>query len=330
MRPAIKAGLLWVWRDRDTLQIGIDPRRAVALRGMRGAAGLVGLLDGSRDLAQVFSAADERGIPRETVDRVIALLSQAGALHDFPAGALRGLPDGTRGRLEPELATVSLAHGDADGGAAVLARRQVAAVHVHGMGSVGSGVASLLSAAGVGQVTITGAVDGEAVGAAEQMCQDRRNRPHTSPRPGLAVLAGSQHPELSAALMRERIPHLAASAGEAIGVVGPFVLPGESACLRCLDLARADRDPAWPFILAQAAGRDPSPPACDAILATTVAAQATAQALIFIDRGAASSAVTNGTLELVLPGWQWRRRTWNPHRDCGCSRRTETCPRMRE
>ena len=33
MRPAIKAGLLMVWRDPDTLQIGIDPRRAIALPG---------------------------------------------------------------------------------------------------------------------------------------------------------------------------------------------------------------------------------------------------------------------------------------------------------
>lgn len=49
MRPAIKPGLLVVWRDRDTLQIGIDPRRAVALTGMGRAAGLIGLLDGSRE-----------------------------------------------------------------------------------------------------------------------------------------------------------------------------------------------------------------------------------------------------------------------------------------
>jgi hypothetical protein len=28
--------------------------------------------------------------------------------------------------------------------------------------------------------------------------------------------------------------------------------------------------------------------------------------------------VTNGTLELVLPGWQWRRRTWRPQPQCGC------------
>ena len=40
----LKRGLLPVWRDRDTLQIGIDSRRAVALTGMAGAAWVIGLL----------------------------------------------------------------------------------------------------------------------------------------------------------------------------------------------------------------------------------------------------------------------------------------------
>ena len=88
--------------------------------------------------------------------------------------------------------------------------------------------------------------------------------------------------------MRARIPHLAASADEAIGVVGPLVIPGRTACLRCLDLTRADRDPAWPLILAQLDGRQPDPPACDAPLAAAVAAQAAAQALTFIDRAVAA------------------------------------------
>jgi bacteriocin biosynthesis cyclodehydratase domain-containing protein len=119
------------------------------------------------------------------------------------------------------------------------------------------------------------------------------------------------------------VPHLAASASEAIGVVGPLVLPGRSACLRCLDLARTERDPAWPLILAQLASQAATDPlGCDTLLATMVAAQAAAQALAFLDQGAeAAAAVTNGTLELVLPGWQWRRRTWQPHPQCGCQRR---------
>ena len=100
-------------------------------------------------------------------------------------------------------------------------------------------------------------------------------------------------------------------------MAGPLVLPGRSACLRCFDLARAERDPAWPLILAQLAQDAPGPPACDAVLAAAAAALATGQALDFIDRGRAE-AVTNATLELVLPGWQWKRRSWQPHHRCGC------------
>jgi bacteriocin biosynthesis cyclodehydratase domain-containing protein len=141
-------------------------------------------------------------------------------------------------------------------------------------------------------------------------------------RPDLAVLVGRQPLDLRASLMRELIPHLAASADEAIGIVGPLVIPGRTACLRCMDFTRTDRDPAWPLILAQLAGRAPDPLACDAPLAAAVAAQAAAQALAFIDRAAAAEAVTNGTLELFLPEWQWRRRTWPRHRDCACGSTT--------
>ncbi|MGH3157330.1 MAG: hypothetical protein ACRDNF_12235, partial [Streptosporangiaceae bacterium] len=137
-------------------------------------------------------------------------------------------------------------------------------------------------------------------------------------RPDIAVLTGQHGPELAARLLAARVPHLTATADEAIGVVGPLVVPGRTACLHCLDLARTERDPAWPLIMAQLIGRQPVTPACDCVLATSVAAQASAQVLAFVDRGGRADAVTNGTLELVLPGWQWRRRTWRPHPGCGC------------
>jgi hypothetical protein len=132
------------------------------------------------------------------------------------------------------------------------------------------------------------------------------------------VLTDTFRRDLPAALLRSQLPHLAVSADEAIGVVGPLVLPGRSACLRCLDLTRAERDPAWPLILAQLASRATNPAACDAVLAAAVAAQATAQVLAVIDRGPAAAASVNGTLELVLPGWRWRRRTWPTHPRCDC------------
>ncbi len=64
MRLALKPGLLPVWRDDDTLQIGIDPRRAVAVAGIGRAAALIGLLDGSRD-----RAGDDRRRRRATASR---------------------------------------------------------------------------------------------------------------------------------------------------------------------------------------------------------------------------------------------------------------------
>jgi bacteriocin biosynthesis cyclodehydratase domain-containing protein len=110
-------------------------------------------------------------------------------------------------------------------------------------------------------------------------------------------------------------------ASEAIGVVGPLVRPGGTACLRCLDLARAERDPAWPLVLAQVTGRDPDPSGCDPILEATVAAQAAAVAVAVADRAPLALAAVNGTLELVLPAWQWRRRSWRPHPGCACGSR---------
>jgi hypothetical protein len=57
------------------------------------------------------------------------------------------------------------------------------------------------------------------------------------------------------------------------------------------------------------------------VLAAAVAAQAAAQALAYLDQAAPGAVVINGTLELVLPDWQWRRRSWAAHPHCRCSRR---------
>ena len=303
MRPALKPGLLPVWRDRDTLQIGIDPRRAVALTRMAGFAWFIGLLDGSRDRQQLIQAVTDEGIPAQTAERVLALLTAAGAIDDFPASTLRALPQPLRSRLAAEIATVSLAHRDGDGGARTLARRTAGQIRIDGGGRTATAIASLLTTSGVGQVIVDGAPGTALTGP---------------PLPDLAILTDRPSAGLQDWLMREQIPHLAVSASEAIGVVGPLVVPGRTACLRCLDLTRADRDPAWPLILAQLSGRKPNPVGCDAALAAAVAAQAVFQALALIDRAGSADAVTNGTLELVLPGWQWRRRTWPRHPRCSC------------
>jgi hypothetical protein len=439
VRPALKQGLIPVWRDRDTLQVGIDSRRAVALTGLGGAAWLLSLLDGSRDRAQVIAAAVDRGLPAGLADRVLTLLAAAGALDDYPAGTLRSLTQAERARLAPELADASLAHGDTDGGARILARRQAARIHVCGPGPVAPAITAILTKAGVAEAISTstwpvpppaarpgeprpidqrsrrpapsrarrpasaggppppaspsvrttspgsrreddappdgpaaspdeagvtmarrpaaGARSGRVASAAlaprppsgdrakpgsllpgrraaspgGRAGQDERRPAGTGrqargllagrePRPDLVVLVGVPDPQVGERLVADGLPHLVAAGGEAIGVVGPLVVPGRTACLRCLDLTRAELDPAWPLILAQLAGRQANPPACGAVLTASVAAQAAAQALLFVDRPGRAGPAWNGTLELEMPGWQWRRRTWPPRPDCICAR----------
>ncbi len=306
MRPALRPGLLPLWRDRDTIQIGVDPRRGAALTGVGTAAAVIELLDGSRDRAQVIAAATELGVPVELAERMLTLLAGAGMLIDFPAATVRALPDERRQLLLPELAAASLARMDSDGGGQMLARRAAATVQISGDGPLPAAIAQVLTSSGV---TVWRAP------LAQARPQGERAAP---PAPAFVVLTGLHPPEPVIQLLRDQIPHLAVSAGEAIGTVGPLVRPGTTACLRCLDLARTDRDPAWPLILAQLGRRRPDPPACDAVLTVAVTAQAAAQVLHFVDRPELTGPAENATLELVQPGWQWRRRSWPAHAACIC------------
>jgi len=299
VKPALRLGLLPLWRDKDTVQIGVDPRRAVAISGMSGAAEVIRLLDGSRDRDQLIAEAGRRGVPARVTERIIGLLAVASAIVDFPSEVLRSMPPELRRQLMPVLATASLSAQDADGGASVLARRSSCTVQVRGDGPVAALVADLLTRSGLA--------------AAGPASDPRRASP-----PDLLVLVGRPSLDETTRLLRSRQPYLVVDASEAIGVVGPLVRPGVTACLRCIDLVKAQRDPAWPLILAQLADRSADPCGCDAVLATSVAAQAAAQAVAFADRSQLPPATVNATLELVLPSWQWRRRSWLPHPACIC------------
>jgi bacteriocin biosynthesis cyclodehydratase domain-containing protein len=300
MRPALRSGLLPLWRDRDTVQVGVDPRRAIAISGMRGAAEIIQLLDGSRSREQVVAVATERGVPAALTERVIMLLATGDAIIDFPADTLRSMPGELRRELAPVLAVAALSGGDGDGGVRMLGRRAMTAVGVCGSGPIADLTTDLLTRSGL---------------SARASSPERLSDGNAS---DLMVLVGYPPPDCLAELVRMRVPHLAVCVSEAIGVVGPLVQPGVTACLRCLDFARAERDAAWPLILAQLPVSRMDLTSDDALLATAVAAQAAGQAVAFADRSGVADATRNGTLELALPDWQWRRRTWPPHPACSC------------
>lgn len=336
MRPLLTPAARRLWRDQETLQLGRTPGRAVVLTGVDGAArGLLGLLDGTRDHDAVVLAARDGGCPPPRTERMLTLLDSAGLLEDAAAdrSALRVLVRDERDRLTADLRSLELA-GAADA-LRVVSRRLGARVVVEGAGRVGAAVAALLASSGIGAVDIIdeGLTRPEDCGAGGLRLTDIGRRRGEAARdliatlapsvrtaplvlPDLVVLApaaGLPHPDPP-----RLVPHLLAEVRDGTGIVGPLVQPGIGACLHCLDLARTDRDPDWPAIAAQLSMPAPGVAPCDAGLAAAVTAQAVLQTLSLVD-GLEPPATIGGTLELTLPGWRWRRRSWQVHPACECA-----------
>jgi bacteriocin biosynthesis cyclodehydratase domain-containing protein len=336
MRPVLKPALRRLWRDPSTLQLGISGPHAVVLAGLTPTdRSVLALLDGSRDIDGVLDAADTMGVERASAQRLLATLDQVGALDDAAVPApTRGEDD--RQRLEPDLLALSLRHRGAGAAASVLERRRHAVVAVHGAGRVGAEAAMLLAAAGVGTLACLDEtplrLSDVSPGGLPRIVNGTRGsitalRAHrftamartTTTRPDRATLAlltpasSEALPEIVTGVRDE--PHLLAYVRETVGVVGPLVIPGETPCLRCLALARGERDPHWPLLSAQLIGEPVTEP-CEVALAALVASLAALQALAFLDGDSPLSPgrvleydATNGTL---------RSRTVGVHPACGC------------
>ncbi|MEU3841881.1 TOMM precursor leader peptide-binding protein [Streptomyces sp. NPDC028635] len=358
MHPVVKPALRRGWRDLNTVQFGMTPAHAMTLGPVDTATGsFLELLDGTRGLPLLREQAPRMDLPDGHVDRLVERLARAGLLDDARGGGqaaatLRADKDALD-RLRPDLESLSLTTSEPGEAISLLAARRSARVQVRGAGRVGSAVAALLSAAGVGEVDVrdTGRVEPwdvapcgvpvEAVGerrdeaarrTARRAAPDRppRRTPRSrleddepvlslviiAPRDDVAVHAPA--PSAADALVASGTPHLYAGVVEATGVVGPLVVPGESACAGCLDRDRTDRDEAWPRMIAQwRSGRQRPVRPCDLTLATTVAGLAAAHALAFLDRR--SVAAADMRWEVSLPGLQWHARPVWPHPDCPCA-----------
>src|SRR5256885_11680544 len=75
VRPMLKPALRRLWRDDTTLQLGVDPARAVVLTGVGPTeARLLAALNGTLDRAGVFRAAEELGVPPAATHRLLDVL----------------------------------------------------------------------------------------------------------------------------------------------------------------------------------------------------------------------------------------------------------------
>ncbi|MGY1804800.1 ThiF family adenylyltransferase [Blastococcus sp. SYSU D00922] len=339
--PLLPAGTPLL-RDGDgSVQVGgVDGTDGLALRPDGAAVvALLRGLDGRRAQKAVLADAVEAGLDPAVVSGVLGGLRSAGLLVDLDAADLLAADAGpaAAARTAAELPAASARPGG------WRARRQ-AAVVVEGATRVGTPLAAMLAASGIGRVAVrdtglTAAGDAvvgglsaadegrpRALAAADAV---RRASPLTDLRPlgsdaaaDLVVLARpwAASDPLAAGVHRAGVPHLVATVRGETGVVGPLVVPGVTSCLQCADLHRRDADPRWPRLAAQLTGSDP-PPSGATITCLLTAATAALQVLAYLD-GTSAPGVLAATVELRPPHLTPRVRRWPAHPACPCGAAT--------
>lgn len=125
-------------------------------------------------------------------------------------------------------------------------------------------------------------------------------------------------PRLVTDLVRMRTAHLQVRLRDGRGVVGPFVLPGRTSCLRCADLTRCDYEPEWPLLSAQLLGTV-GQASTATVLATAAFALAQLESLIDgIDPALPETADCTMELNFAAAGTTVHTRLWSKHPHCDC------------
>lgn len=289
-------------------RLGLDPDAGLVVDGLHPALALMlDELDGAVEVARLVAGAERRGAPAGAVENLLRRLLDADALVDARA------PQRSRDR---RAGSTVLVVGDGPLTAGIvtgLVQAGVGTVHVTARGTVREadlGTGLLDADRGRDRGTAIGAAAARLVPGAGVGPPPRRSVPD------LVVFGDAQapDPEAVARLVVDGAAHLLVRLRDGTGVVGPLVLPGRTACLRCLELRRSERDPGWPGVAAQLVGRSGrADPAC----VSATAAFGTAQVLAFLD-GTAAPGTLNCTIELDVGAATTRHRRWSPHPTCTC------------
>ncbi|GAA2108083.1 ThiF family adenylyltransferase [Microlunatus panaciterrae] len=308
--PRVRPDAPVLRRNDDEVQIGLPGQPALILLARAPIEKLLVLADGCHHLHEIRRRAPQLGVETRLLDSSLRLLQQAGLV------------------AEAELERPALAE-----------RR----LRLVGAGSMARPLAELLVAAGIGVLHISDEqpVDPAvypSAGVAASMAEALRGllaRSASTPEPRTAVrvadhwskpehlqtdltVVACDAPEpdrvVAAHLMRLDRPHLFLRVNGAGAVVGPLVVPGQTACLNCTDLVRRDHDRAWPTLLGQLSRIRMTP---DPVSAQWAASVAATQVLAFLY--GARPQTLGATLEVRPPGFALEVRRWPQHPGCGCA-----------
>jgi bacteriocin biosynthesis cyclodehydratase domain-containing protein len=288
MRPILRPGTHVLRRGSGELQVGLDPRAALVLPDCDPVRESLHLLARSGDLADhpdssTYDALDAHDV---VVDErsVLPLLAGQGLAPHATAALAR-----TAGDRAPELCR---------------ARRE-SRTAVRSFGHTCGGVLrrdllSLMDAAALPE-----------------------HGGRSTPDVGVLLGVGEPDRELLDEWTRAATPYLLVRLTEGRAVVGPFVVPGRTACLRCIDAHHTDADPAWPLLVrqyAEAASRDRpdgAPEPVDPLLAALAVSWAARDLAAYVDGQRPSTWSTTLTLHPRPDALE--SRIWLRHAACSCS-----------
>nr|MBP1191389.1 bacteriocin biosynthesis cyclodehydratase domain-containing protein [Frigoribacterium sp. PvP032] len=269
-----------VWRDPSTLQIGVEHVHAVVDHVTTGQAEFLAAVSSGLGVGGISAVVVQVGCDRS---EALALVRRLGPV-------IGGSPTN-----QPEPA-----------------RRPV--VRLAGHGALADEVGRLLESCAVGVL----AEDGDSAAAARGPADDAAD----GARAHVGVVVGGLVPDpvVTSEWLRRDVPHVLVRVGDRSVRVGPVVVPGATACARCLHLHDGDDDRAWPAIAGQLAAL---PVASPPLLVLRDAAVRTVRRVLSLTStdGVGHGRGGVGPAEVVrieLDTLEVSSSVVQPHPDCGC------------
>jgi hypothetical protein len=292
MRPLLRPGTHVLRRGDGQLQVGLDPRGALVLPDTADVRAALRGLDGSERAATPDPATVD------LLDRLGLVLDERSLLPLLPAD----------GPVPPRHCTAALARRAGDRTPELVRSRAVCRVEVAGFGhpvgaTLRARLEELLDAAGLARPPAARSALPATVGA--------------------LLGVGEPDRELLDTWTRSGTPYVLLRLTEGRLRLGPFVSPGRTACLRCVDAHHCDADPAWPLLVRQyaaACGRDRpdgAPEPLDPLLAALGVAWVARDLAAFADGRRPSTWSATLTLDPDLESLE--AQLWHRHPECGCS-----------
>ena len=307
MRPILRPGSHVLRRDSAEFQIGLDPRSAVILPADEEIRGCLKRLATSADESQFTGNRDA-----ETLGLLAAndLLLDGDRLRPLMPTQQR-TPPATRSRRKQTTVSrfdvAAVAREDGDDASRLLERRAGSRVR---LGTFGD-------AAGEAP-----AADLQRLVVRAGLCVADEDATARSSDIGVLVGVGEPRRERADSWVRDGTPHILVRLTEGHALVGPFVLPGKTACLRCIDAHHTDADSSWPLLIEQYARltgldrADGIPEPVDTLLASVAVAWAARDLASYAEgrRPSCWSATIRFDAHLATV----ESRPWLRHPACGC------------